>query len=185
MNGRVYVPTFSNRLVIYGLPASAGTDNPNDAQVTAVANSASLMLGAVSPGEVVAIFGANLGPDAMNDFEIDETGHAPKVLANTRVYFDGIAAPLLYTSADEVGAVVPFGILGPVTQVKVMRVRFWRPTCATSKTEPSSLSSGRIRGQQCHAGRPFYPSPDKVQQGSPGNNHCTYSPKPMVCPTAT
>jgi uncharacterized protein (TIGR03437 family) len=118
VNGRVYVPTFSNRLTIYGLlPMSPVT---NDEQVTVVANGASLLQGAVSPGEVVIISGANIGPDVESSLEVDGTGHASKVLADARVFFDGIAAPMLYASIGEIGAVVPFGISGPTTQLKVV-----------------------------------------------------------------
>jgi len=118
VNGRVYVPTFSNQLAIYGLLSAAGPDT-NDLQVTAVANSASLLQSAISPGEVLAISGARLGPETMSFVQIDDTGHAANVLAGTQVLFDGAAAPLLYTSSGEVGAVVPFGITGPSTQVQV------------------------------------------------------------------
>lgn len=117
VNGRVYVPTFSNRLAIYGLLSRSSINN--DAQITVVANSASLLQGAVSPGEVVTISGANIGPGVETDLQLDDSGHASKVLADTRVYFDGVASPLLYTSFGEIGTVVPFGISGPTTQVKV------------------------------------------------------------------
>jgi len=118
VNGRVYVPTFSNRLAVYGLLSRSSVNS--DAQVTVVANSASLLQGAVSPGEVVTISGANIGPDVETDLQLDDTGHASKVLADTRVFFDGVASPLLYTSFGEIGTVVPFGISGPTTQVKVV-----------------------------------------------------------------
>ena len=118
VNGRVFVPTFSNQLAIYGLIS----DNPagNNVRVTAIANGASLLAGAVSPGEVVAIFGANLGPMKMTDLDVDDTGHAMSVLADTQVLFDGVPAPLLSASSAEVHAVVPFGTAGPSTQVLVV-----------------------------------------------------------------
>jgi uncharacterized protein (TIGR03437 family) len=118
VNGRVYVPTFSNRLAIYALLSAAGPD-ANAVQVTAVASSATLLQSAISPGEVLAIFGAHLGPDGMSVAQVDDAGYAAKVLAGTQVLFDGVAAPVLYTSYGEVGAVAPFGIRGPTTQVQV------------------------------------------------------------------
>jgi uncharacterized protein (TIGR03437 family) len=119
VNGQVYVPTFSNRLVIYGLLSAIGQANA-DVQVTAIANSASLLHDAVSPGEVVAIFGAHIGPEKMTDLQVDDTGHAANTVADTQVLFDGVPAPLLYTSSSEIGAVVPFGIAGPTTQMQVL-----------------------------------------------------------------
>ena len=118
-NGRVYVPTFSNQLAIYGLLSNAGRGS-GKVQVTAVANGASLLVDAVSPGEVVTIFGANLGPMKMSNMQIDDAGHAAKILAGTQVLFDGVPAPLLYASSAEIGAVVPFGTTGPTTQVQVL-----------------------------------------------------------------
>ena len=119
VNGRVYVPTFSNRLDIYGLLATATSTNTANAEVTAVANGASLLQGAISPGEAIAIYGANIGPRESTDLQIDDTGHAASLLAGTRVYFDSIPAPLIYVSQNEVDPVVPFGITGPTTVVKV------------------------------------------------------------------
>ena len=119
VNGRVYVPTFSNQLAIYGLLSDSGVSS-GKVQITAVANGASLLAGAVSPGEVVTIFGANLGPMQMTSMQIDQTRHASSVLAGTQVFFDGVPAPLLYVSSAEVGAVVPFGAAGSSAQVKVV-----------------------------------------------------------------
>ena len=119
VNGRVYVPTFSNQLAIYGLLSDA-RPAANGVRVTAVANGASLLVDAVSPGEVVTIFGANLGPVKLSNLQIDDAEHATNVLAGTQVLFDEVPAPLLYTSSAAVGAVVPFGTAGPTTQVRVV-----------------------------------------------------------------
>jgi uncharacterized protein (TIGR03437 family) len=119
VNGRVYVPTFSNQLVIYGLLSDAHPTG-NDVQVTALVNGASLLADAVSPGEVVTVFGANMGPAKLSSTQIDDSHRASCLLADTQMLFDGIPAPLLYSSSSEVGAVVPFGIVGPTTQVQVV-----------------------------------------------------------------
>ncbi len=118
MNGRVYVPTFSNRLVIYGL-LSTTTQANSDVQVTAITNSASLLQDPVAPGEVVAIFGAHIGPEKMSRSQVDDSGRTADLLADTQVLFDGVPAPLLYASSNEIGAVVPFGVAGPTTQLQV------------------------------------------------------------------
>lgn len=118
VNGRVYVPTFSNQLAVYGL-LSAPRPHANDIQVTALASSATLLQSAISPGEVLTIFGINLGPSSMARTQIDNTGHVSSALAGTQVLFDGVAAPVLYTSSGEVGVVAPFEISGPTTQVQV------------------------------------------------------------------
>jgi uncharacterized protein (TIGR03437 family) len=115
-NGRVYVPTFSNQLAIYGLTSSVTGPTP---QITSLFNGASLIQGSVSPGEVVTILGNNIGPAAVQSLQLDTTGRVTTELAGTQVFFDGFAAPLLYTSSTEVGAVVPFGVTGSQTKLAV------------------------------------------------------------------
>ena len=119
VNGRVYVPTFSNQLVIYGLLSTAAAVPP-EVKVTVVANAASLLTGPVSPGEAVTIFGANLGPATMSTLQLDGTNHAADILNATQVFFDDIPAPLLYVSKGEIGAITPFEISGPETVLRVV-----------------------------------------------------------------
>ena len=102
-NGRVYVPTFSNQLAIYGLlPNSVGQSST---VVTAILNGASLIQTSVSPGEVLSIFGANLGPAGGANMQLDDSGHATTELAGTQVFFDGIsgAAAVRGVRADQYG----------------------------------------------------------------------------------
>ena len=118
-NGRVYVPTFSNELVIYGLLTGAPAVEAGGPQITAISSAASFLSGAVSPGELVTVFGANLGPVLPAGPVLDDTGHLATKLAHTKVFFDGISAPLLYAWENEVSAVVPFGIQASTIQVQV------------------------------------------------------------------
>ena len=53
-------------------------------------------------------------------------------LSHTKVFIDGIAAPLLYVSANQVGAVVPFGISSSSTEVIVQNAsQFSSPVAAS------------------------------------------------------
>lgn len=118
-NGRVYVPTFSNELVIYGLLGNVpGSSGPT--QIISVVNGASFLEGPVAPGELVTIFGANLGPAQPAGAVVNKTGHLTTSLAGTQVYFNGMAAPLLYTSANQVDALAPFGLTGSTSTVQVV-----------------------------------------------------------------
>jgi uncharacterized protein (TIGR03437 family) len=116
-NGCVFVPTFSNQLVVYGLAANGGA--LTGPQITSILNGASFIEDVVAPGEVLAIAGTNLGPSALQPLQITDAGSVASELSGTQVLFDGIAAPLLYTSSGEVGVVVPFGVAGPTTQIVV------------------------------------------------------------------
>jgi uncharacterized protein (TIGR03437 family) len=72
---------------------------------------------AVAPGEIFTIFGANLGPSALTTAQLDANGNIATTLAGTRVLFDGVAAPMIYTSANQIGAVAPFAIAGKTSTV--------------------------------------------------------------------
>jgi uncharacterized protein (TIGR03437 family) len=120
-NGRVYVPTFSKTLAVFGLLSNTvPTGGPVSSQITAVVNGANFAATAVSPGELVAIFGKNLGPSQLIHSQVDSNSQVGATLAGTQLLFSGIRAPLLYVSANQVGAVVPFGLPGPNTQVQVL-----------------------------------------------------------------
>jgi uncharacterized protein (TIGR03437 family) len=71
-------------------------------------NAASYSSGAVAPGEIVAVLGMNLGPAQTTLLELDGTGKVATELASTRVYFDGVAAPVLSASANQSNVVVPY-----------------------------------------------------------------------------
>jgi uncharacterized protein (TIGR03437 family) len=118
-NGKVFVPTFSDALVIYGLlgPNSQTSASP---QISAVVNGASFIGGAVSPGEIVAIFGANLGVSQLTQMQVSANGTVSTSLAGTQVLVNGAPAPLLYVSATQVGAVMPFGLNGTTAQFQIL-----------------------------------------------------------------
>ncbi len=85
-----------------------------------VANAASEAQTAISPGEIVTIFGANIGPVVPSSLALDSTGNVARVLQGAQVFFDNIPAPLLYESESQVNAIVPYEISGNnVTQIQV------------------------------------------------------------------
>jgi len=79
--------------------------------LSAVLNGADYANGAVSPGEIVAVFGANIGPAAGAVYTVSG-GFLPKTLGGVQLLFDGVAAPLLYASSSQVNAVVPYAVTG-------------------------------------------------------------------------
>ncbi len=117
-NGHVYVPTFSNVLVTYGFLNGQTQDN-GPVQITSVLNGASFMGGAVAPGEVVTIFGSNLGPTQAANLEVDTNGYTSASLSDTQVFFGEVAAPIVFTSSTQVMAIAPFSISGS-TQIRVV-----------------------------------------------------------------
>jgi uncharacterized protein (TIGR03437 family) len=84
--------------------------------LSAIINSASGASGPISPGEIVSIFGSNMGPAVGVAF--GQT--IPFSLAGVQVMFGNAAAPLTYVSATQINAVVPYGIAGSTTQLQVV-----------------------------------------------------------------
>jgi uncharacterized protein (TIGR03437 family) len=75
-----------------------------------VADSLTYLSGAIAPGKLVSLFGPGIGPDQPVDLELDASGKVGIYLGGVSVYFNGIAAPLLYTAQNQINAVVPFEI---------------------------------------------------------------------------
>jgi uncharacterized protein (TIGR03437 family) len=88
-------------------------------QVSSFSNGASFGSSQASPGLVATIIGTDLGPSTGVAASPGASGF-PTTVSETRVLFDGQAAPLLYASATQVSAVVPFELAGRVsTRVQV------------------------------------------------------------------
>jgi uncharacterized protein (TIGR03437 family) len=117
-NGKVYVASSSKVVTVYGLFAPPEIDRIVPV-ISNVANAASYSQDGVSPGELVSIFGSNLGPGTPAGTELDASGWVTTALAGTQVLFDGIAGPMIYSSDSQVNAIVPFGVTGATTQLQV------------------------------------------------------------------
>jgi uncharacterized protein (TIGR03437 family) len=109
-----------------------------------VVNAASYAGGGVAPGELLTIFGTGFGatPIALASYGSD--GYLPVEVGDTRVYFDNIAAPMIYSYSGQVSAVAPYGISG-TTQVQV--------EYAGLRSQPVAIPvSTAVPGVYCYAG---------------------------------
>lgn len=85
-----------------------------------IVNAASYATGGVAPGEMITIFGSGLGPATLAPMQTDQRGYVSNSLAGTQVLFDGTPAPLIYSEAGQVSAVVPYETFGKnSTQVQI------------------------------------------------------------------
>jgi hypothetical protein len=78
--------------------------------ITGVMSAASLLSGPLAPGEIVMVRGANLGPSSPANLTIDATGKVATAIGGVQVLVNGVAAPLLYASATQINAVVPYDL---------------------------------------------------------------------------
>src|SRR5262249_26045340 len=91
-------------------------------QILAVTNSASLSQGTIAPGELIVIFGLGLGPQTLTVFDPSSPPiptALPAAAPSTSVTINGAFAPVLYTSATQLCAIVPQSLTGTSAQVVV------------------------------------------------------------------
>jgi uncharacterized protein (TIGR03437 family) len=93
--------------------AAAPTPNLTTILNAASYNSPTYANGPVSPGEIVALGGTNLGPATGVSYLLSSDGKSiSNLLAGVQVLFNGTAAPLLYVSATQINAIVPYEVAG-------------------------------------------------------------------------
>jgi uncharacterized protein (TIGR03437 family) len=78
--------------------------------VTQISNAASYSSGAISPGELITLFGTSLGPATPVGLTLTSTGTVSNNIGNVQVLVNGIACPLIYVSSTQVSAVVPYAV---------------------------------------------------------------------------
>jgi uncharacterized protein (TIGR03437 family) len=83
----------------------------------AIVNAASQASGAISPGEIITIFGYSVGPANTAGFAVDASGKVVTSLAGAQVLFDGAPAPLIYGSANQLNVMVPYEIANQASTV--------------------------------------------------------------------
>jgi uncharacterized protein (TIGR03437 family) len=96
------------------LPASDGSPF-----VQSVVSAASYAGSTIAPGEIVTLFGTNMGPSSLAGLQLDQSGKISSSLAGTQVLFDGVPAPIIYTQASQVSVVAPYSLTRSSTQVQV------------------------------------------------------------------
>ena len=134
-NGKVYVPTDSGQVVAYGLLPVPG--------IAAVVNAGSFTVSTVAPGELISVFGTRIGPTGPLELVLDAQGKVSASLGGYVVSFDGIPAPLLYASAGQINAVVPFSVAGqPTTVMQVVTPggATFNATLAVSSVAPAMFA---------------------------------------------
>jgi uncharacterized protein (TIGR03437 family) len=84
---------------------------PPPAPALRVVNTGSLIDAPIAPASVVTLFGTGLGPETPVSLQLQD-GNVSTTLAGEQVLFNGVAAPLLSVSADQITAIVPNGVAG-------------------------------------------------------------------------
>ena len=100
-SGNVYVADSGNQAIRLLTPVASSIS---------VVNAASSVGFSIAPGEIITIFGTGLGPSTPTLAQPGSNGNFGTQLAGTTVSFGGINGPMIYTSATQVSAIVPYGV---------------------------------------------------------------------------
>lgn len=124
---------------------------PSVPSIVTVANSASWQSGTVSPGELVSIFGAGLGPTTISTLALDPNGLVSAELDGVQVFFGSLAAPEIYVSGNQINAIVPYEAAGagslPVTVVSSGQVSNVLPVTVLDAVPAIFTADGSGAGQ--------------------------------------
>jgi uncharacterized protein (TIGR03437 family) len=80
--------------------------------ISSIVHAADQRASAVAPGQLVSVYGENLGPAAGVQPSLDANGRIPVTVNGVSVTFGGVPAPILYDSAGQVNVQVPYEIEG-------------------------------------------------------------------------
>lgn len=146
----------------------AGGEVPNNGVVSA----ATFTGGGVSPGLLVTIFGSRIGPSALTTAQVTPQGTLATTIAETRVLFDGVAAPIVYASAGQVSAIVPYDVNGRTTTAMQVEYRGTRSNAVNLRvtdTAPglfTANSSGKGQGAILNEDSSFNSASNPAKPGS-------------------
>jgi uncharacterized protein (TIGR03437 family) len=101
-------------LTKFGPATGTGGSGPS---IAAIANAASYVGGSVSPGEIVVMTGSLIGPAQLATALLATPDSLSTTVGETRLLFDGVAAPIVYVSSGQSAAVVPYGVAGRANTV--------------------------------------------------------------------
>jgi uncharacterized protein (TIGR03437 family) len=107
---RTAVTAAATIAVVVSFRASTQTAVPPPPVIYAVVNAASYRSADLAPGEVITIFGDQLGPDGPLVSQPNSAGKVTAPPGASTVLINGVSAPLLYVSRTQVTAVVPMAI---------------------------------------------------------------------------
>jgi uncharacterized protein (TIGR03437 family) len=123
----------------------------------AVVDAASESVTSVSPGQIMVIYGAGMGPSTLVQNQ-PVSGVFGTQLAGTTVSFNGLLAPIIYTSATQLAVIAPYNVsFSPSAQVTVS----YQGQTSTAITLPVAASAPAFfTANQSGAGQAAVLNPD-------------------------
>ena len=139
--------------------------------ISSVSSAASYAGGGVAPGEIVVLTGGGIGPPRITTLALTPSGTVSTLLAETRVTFDNIAAPLVYVLSGQTSVIVPYELAGKQNTQMVAEYRGVRSlpvTVPVLQTKPALFTanaSGRGQGAILNADYSYNSASNPVDKG--------------------
>ena len=111
-SGLVTVTESGTTPQVVSLPVTLNVDAAAAPMLNAVTNGISFQSQIGSPGLIIALWGTGLGPETAAGPSVTTANSLATVVAGTQVFADGIPCPILFSSAKQVNAVLPFALVG-------------------------------------------------------------------------
>jgi uncharacterized protein (TIGR03437 family) len=104
----------ANYIFVNSITPISPADSAAGAQDSATATNNNKI--GISPGEIISLYGTNLGPTPVATLTLNSAGtQVTTSLDGTQVTFNGFAGPMIFTSDGQIAVVVPYEIAGQST----------------------------------------------------------------------
>lgn len=138
-SARIYVADYGNDVIRRLTPVPPGNVIVANGASDLGYSSAGVQM-PVAPGEVITIFGANIGNPNAAAAQPDANGKFETQFASTTVTVNGIPAPIIASGPSQVTAVTPYAV-GAATQANIV-VAFQGKTTASATVPVAAASPG-------------------------------------------
>jgi uncharacterized protein (TIGR03437 family) len=131
------------------IPVTLNIDAVAIPVLSAVTNGISFDNNIGAPGLIVSLWGTGLGPAVSSSLQLASATSVSTANAGTQVFANGIPCPILFSSAQQVNAILPFSLQGSTTAQVTLSYNGVMSNAVTVPLQPSapSIFSSSATGQ--------------------------------------
>ncbi len=122
------------------IPVTLNIDSVAIPVLSAVTNGISFENNIGAPGLIVSLWGTGLGPAAASPLQLANATTVATTNAGTQVFANGIPCPILFSSAQQVNAILPFALQGATTAQVTLTYNGAMSNAVTIPVQPSAPS---------------------------------------------
>lgn len=120
---------------------TAGFLVPGQLRAAAIVDAATYSANGIAPGMMIALFGLNIGPEQVaGAFAVN--GRLLTEINGTQVTIDGVPAPIVYLSANQLNVIVPYAIASKAANRETVRVDVTTPGRGVASAFVSTRPAG-------------------------------------------